>query len=76
MAHWCIADAGRPNYNKAWVAFDEDNLAQCLKLTHDALDRDDEARIVKQRLDLANARTDVPLRASCFYRMGLPFSDQ
>ena len=34
------------------------------------LGRLDEAGIVKQRLDLANARADVPIRASCFCKMG------
>ena len=39
MAHWGIAYAGGPNYNKAWEAFDEVDLAQCLKLTHEAIGR-------------------------------------
>ncbi len=34
------------------------------------LGRLDEAGIVKQRLELANARADVPIRASCFCKMG------
>jgi tetratricopeptide (TPR) repeat protein len=34
------------------------------------LGRTDEAAIIKQRLDLANARTDVPVKASCFCKMG------
>jgi len=34
------------------------------------LGRNDEAAIIKQRLDLANARTDVPVKASCFCKMG------
>ena len=33
------------------------------------LGRAEEARLVKQRLDLANARTDVPVRASCFCKL-------
>lgn len=33
------------------------------------LGRDAEATIVKQRLDLAMARTDVPITASCFCRL-------
>ena len=34
------------------------------------LGRMDEAVIIKQRLDLANARTDVPVKSSCFCKMG------
>jgi len=34
------------------------------------LGRSEEARIIKQRLDLANARSDVPVRSSCFCRLG------
>lgn len=34
------------------------------------LGRKDEARLIKQRLDLANARTDTPVRASCFCKLG------
>jgi tetratricopeptide (TPR) repeat protein len=35
LAHWGIAYAAGPNYNKAWEAFDEDELADALRLTHD-----------------------------------------
>jgi tetratricopeptide (TPR) repeat protein len=34
------------------------------------LGRDEEARIIKQRLDLANARADVPIKSSCFCKQG------
>ncbi|MFO1169623.1 MAG: hypothetical protein U1E49_01490 [Hyphomicrobiaceae bacterium] len=34
------------------------------------LGRQEEAVIIKQRLDLARARTDVPVKASCFCKMG------
>ncbi|HEX2281240.1 MAG TPA: hypothetical protein VHG52_05695, partial [Thermomicrobiales bacterium] len=34
-----------------------------------ALGKHDEARIIKQRLDLAAARADVPIQASCYCRM-------
>ena len=34
------------------------------------LGRTDEAAQIKQRLDLANARTDVPVKSSCFCKMG------
>lgn len=34
------------------------------------LGRDEEAGIIKQRLDLANARTDVPVKSSCFCKLG------
>ena len=30
----------------------------------------DEATIIKQRLDLANARADVPIKSSCFCKLG------
>ena len=30
------------------------------------LGRNEEAGIIKQRLDLANGRTDVPVKSSCF----------
>ncbi len=30
----------------------------------------EEARLIKQRLDLANARTDTPVKASCFCKLG------
>ena len=36
------------------------------------LGRDAEATIVKQRLDLAMARTDVPITSSCFCRRSPP----
>ena len=34
------------------------------------LGRTEEAVLVKQRLDLANGRTDVPVSASCFCKQG------
>jgi len=34
------------------------------------LGRNDEAKIVKQRLDLAKARTDVAVKSSCYCKMG------
>ena len=34
------------------------------------LGRTEEAGIIKQRLDLANARTDIPVKSSCFCKMG------
>ncbi len=40
---------------------------------HDCLTRlghTDEATFIKQRLDLANARADVPIKSSCFCKMG------
>ena len=39
---------------------------ECLR----RLGRDEEAAIIKQRLDLANARTDVPVKSSCFCKLG------
>ena len=43
-------------------------LHECLM----RLGRDREAAIVKQRLDLAAARADVPIKASCFCRLEHP----
>jgi tetratricopeptide (TPR) repeat protein len=34
------------------------------------LGQKEEARLIKQRLDLANARTDTPVKASCFCKLG------
>ena len=34
------------------------------------LDRTEEAAIIKSRLDLANGRTDVPVKSSCFCKLG------
>ncbi|MGI9288100.1 MAG: hypothetical protein ACR2P1_22135 [Pseudomonadales bacterium] len=34
------------------------------------LDREGEAIIIKNRLDLANGRTDVPVKSSCFCKLG------
>jgi tetratricopeptide (TPR) repeat protein len=34
------------------------------------LDRKEEAIIIKNRLDLANGRTDVPVKSSCFCKLG------
>lgn len=33
------------------------------------VDRPVEAGLIKQRLDMANARADVPIKASCFCRL-------
>jgi hypothetical protein len=40
-------------------------LHECLR----RLDQHTEADMVKLRLDLANARADVPIQASCFCRL-------
>jgi tetratricopeptide (TPR) repeat protein len=39
---------------------------ECLK----RLGRSDEAKMIKQRLDLANGRTDMPVKSSCFCKQG------
>jgi tetratricopeptide (TPR) repeat protein len=39
MAHWGIAYAAGPNYNKQWVAFDLIDLKKSLKLAHTATAR-------------------------------------
>ena len=35
MAHWGIAYAIGPNYNKPWEAFEEDEKSECIKVTGD-----------------------------------------
>ena len=40
-------------------------LHECLMLRGET----GEARMIKQRLDMANARADVPIQASCFCRL-------
>ncbi|MEU4658694.1 hypothetical protein AB0G32_32980 [Streptomyces sp. NPDC023723] len=39
MAHWGIAYALGPNYNKPWEAFDERELARTVERTHAAVER-------------------------------------
>ena len=39
MAHWGIAYAIGPNYNKPWEAFDEDDLTASLARAHDSVNR-------------------------------------
>ncbi|MFE0674305.1 hypothetical protein [Streptomyces sp. NPDC058867] len=39
MAHWGIAYALGPNYNKPWEFFDESDLARTVERTHDAVER-------------------------------------
>ncbi|CAL9343625.1 hypothetical protein [Streptomyces sp. enrichment culture] len=39
MAHWGIAYALGPNYNKPWEAFDGDELVTTVARTHDAVER-------------------------------------
>ncbi|NED22690.1 hypothetical protein G3I31_32450 [Streptomyces sp. SID9913] len=39
MAHWGIAYALGPNYNKPWDAFDGDDLARTVERTHEAVER-------------------------------------
>ncbi len=39
MAHWGVAYAAGPNYNKAWDAFDEVELADALATTYSATQR-------------------------------------
>ena len=34
------------------------------------LNRTEEAALIKQRLDLAKGRTDVPVKSSCFCKLG------
>jgi tetratricopeptide (TPR) repeat protein len=37
LAHWGIAYAVGPNYNKAWEMFDEQDLAESLRTAHDGI---------------------------------------
>jgi tetratricopeptide (TPR) repeat protein len=39
LAHWGIAFAAGPNYNKAWDAFDEVDLRASLRTAHEAIGR-------------------------------------
>jgi tetratricopeptide (TPR) repeat protein len=39
MAHWGVAYALGPNYNKSWVLFDKADLARSLKTCHEAATR-------------------------------------
>ncbi|WP_416968883.1 hypothetical protein [Streptomyces sp. 4F14] len=39
MAHWGIAYALGPNYNKPWEFFDEKDLARTVRRTHEAVER-------------------------------------
>ena len=54
MAHWGIAYAAGPNYNKPWEAFDDADLAESLGLAHaaarDALARQEGATVLEQAL--------------------------
>jgi tetratricopeptide (TPR) repeat protein len=105
IAHWGIAYAIGPNYNKPWEAFDPEDLlleqdrveeaeavyradlgldatlsracqhpenVWVLHGCHECLTRlgkETEAALVKPRLDLALARADVPVTASCLCRL-------
>ncbi|MGO0577136.1 tetratricopeptide repeat protein [Ornithinimicrobium panacihumi] len=42
MAHWGIAYALGPNYNKPWEFFDEEDLRTTVQRTHDAIERAEE----------------------------------
>lgn len=39
MAHWGVAFASGPNYNKAWRLFDLADMATAIRIAHDALQR-------------------------------------
>ncbi len=39
MAHWGIAYAAGPNYNKPWEAFDAEDLTRCLAATRASIER-------------------------------------
>lgn len=49
MAHWGIAYASGPNYNKQWDDFDDDEKETCLATAHEAV------AIAKTHLDNASA---------------------
>ncbi|MET8982454.1 hypothetical protein ABZX85_43435 [Streptomyces sp. NPDC004539] len=63
MAHWGIAYALGPNYNKPWEFFDEEDLARTVERTHAAVERAQEraarARPVERAL-IAALRTRYP----------------
>ena len=39
MAHWGVAYAAGPNYNKPWEAFDAEDLAKCHAITRAAIEK-------------------------------------
>ncbi|QNP74576.1 hypothetical protein IAG44_37410 [Streptomyces roseirectus] len=63
MAHWGVAYALGPNYNKPWEFFDDKDLARTVERTHEAVERAQEraarARPVERAL-IAALRTRYP----------------
>ncbi|GAB16853.1 hypothetical protein GOEFS_015_00500 [Gordonia effusa NBRC 100432] len=55
LAHWGIAYAVGPNYNKAWDAFDPDDLAYSLHRAHTELDLAEGARTNAVERELISA---------------------
>jgi tetratricopeptide (TPR) repeat protein len=65
LAHWGIAYAAGPNYNKDWDAFDEVELRASLRLAHDAVERARElaagaAPVERDLIDALAARFPQP----------------
>ena len=65
LAHWGIAYAAGPNYNKDWDAFDDVELRASLRLAHDAVERardlaDGAAPVERDLIDALAARFPQP----------------
>jgi tetratricopeptide (TPR) repeat protein len=70
MAHWGIAYALGPNYNKPWGWMQPTRHAYgALLLEQGCGNKEGEARIVARQLRIAAALADVPVEASCFCRL-------
>jgi tetratricopeptide (TPR) repeat protein len=65
LAHWAIAYAVGPNYNKGWEAFDPEDLARSLRRAYDASARAlelsrDAAPVERALIEALRARYEAP----------------
>src|SRR6202042_2650157 len=65
LAHWGVAYAAGPNYNKDWDAFDPVDLHASLRLAHDAVGRaqalsDGAAPVERDLIEALAARFPAP----------------
>jgi tetratricopeptide (TPR) repeat protein len=65
LAHWGIAYAVGPNYNKAWDAFDPEDLVRSVRRAHDASARalelsGDAAPVERALIEALRARYEAP----------------
>ena len=73
MAYWGLALLTGPNYNKKWAAFDKkvwslSGYHECLL----RLGRKVEAIMIEKQPKTATAVADVPVKSSCFCKIGDP----